>query len=158
MLKSGRTLFSAVPLAALLVMMFSIATGTAAIHLASAARTISLREVGHLHRVGRGSSTNLHEIGTQSGTQGGTMDVRIVTAYTTASVKFTVNPGHGTYRGQGVVSYYVAGNTAIFRGNVKITGGSGEFAHISASTMQINGTMQRKTYSATLSISGIVKT
>jgi hypothetical protein len=158
MLTSVRTLLRIVVCAAVFAAVLSMPTyGAPATRFASAARTMSLREVGHLHRAGKGSSKNLHEVGTQSGTLGGTMDVRIVTAYTTASVKFTVNPGGGSFHGEGVVAYYVAGNVAHFNGTVKITGGTGKYAHISASQMQINGSMQRSNFAATMTISGSIR-
>lgn len=131
-------------------------SSAAANQSASTARTMSLHEVGRLHLASRRGGNNLHEMGTQSGTLGGTMDVRIVTAYTTASIKFSVNPGGGSFHGEGVVAYYVAGNTAHFNGGVKITGGTGRFTHISASKMQINGWMQRSNYAATMTIAGTV--
>jgi hypothetical protein len=158
MLKSVRTSLRIVILAAVFVVTYAIPTyGSAATRTASAARTITLREIGHLRRVGKGSSSNFHEVGSQSGTLGGTMEVWIATSYTTASVKFIVNPGGGSFHGEGVVSYYVAGNVAHFNGGVKITGGNGKYAHIHASRMQINGSMQRSNFAATMTISGTIR-
>ena len=158
MLKSIQILPRIAIFAAVCVAAYVIpACGAVAASTASAARTMTLRETGHMRRVSKGSSSKFHEVGSQSGTLGGTMEVWIATSYTTATVKFIVNPGGGSFHGEGVVSYYVSGNVAHFNGNVKITGGTGKYAHISASRMQINGYMQRSNFAATLTISGTIR-
>lgn len=126
----------------------------------SSGRWLSIKEVGHLQRVGKGNTGfKLNEKGYASGTIKGTMYVELdVTAVNKATVSVSVYPKGGSVKGYAVASYYAHGAYAHFSGSLKITGGSGSFAGASGSGLKFSGTIKRTNDAATVTLTGRMHT
>jgi hypothetical protein len=112
---------------------------------AVAARELTVRETANLHLVSHHRETIVEE-GRGTGTLNGNLVVHLTLAYTQASVTFTAYPPGGTISGRGEGSTNGEGNTAHFTGTATIIGGTGKYAHASASDVRIQGTLQRRTF------------
>jgi len=109
------------------------------------ARELSVHETAHCHLVSHHREMLLEE-GYGSGTLSGKLVLHLTLAYTQGAVTFTAYPPGGTIVGRGEGSSYAKGNTAYFTGTASISGGTGRYAHASASNVEIRGTLQRKTF------------
>lgn len=110
---------------------------------AFAARTLYVNETSHLSLVSHHGTQVLNEHGSSSGAPGGALTIHVDIAYTQATITFTAYPSGGTLSGQGEATYYAEGPLAHFTGNVKVTHGSGRYAHASASNLKIEGKLER---------------
>jgi hypothetical protein len=121
----------------------------------AASSVTSIQETAHLHVVNHNGIQTINETGEGSGTFHCPLSVHLAVAYTQASISFTITcPSEGTLTGKGVASYYLSGSTATFSGNVALTRGTGRYAHVSASSLKVNGSLQRASYALTFSVSG----
>jgi hypothetical protein len=121
---------------------------------ASVARVISLHEYATL-RVTKNSGSNLDGEGTASGTLRGSLSLRIVVdSAERMSASFFGRGRPGTLSGQGVSRYQVSGNNLRYTGTVRISRGTGTYAHASGSGIHIEGTMNRQRKTITMTISG----
>lgn len=155
-----------VPIAGLAVLstMSGITASTAAtehsrfvLHRAATARTTYLSETANLHLVAHQGTQILHEEGQASGTLRGRLTAVLNIAYTQATVTFTANSPGGTLTGRGVESYYVSGKNGHFSGRMIITGGTGRYAHASASALQTTGLIKRAHYELMMTVNGQLK-
>jgi hypothetical protein len=124
---------------------------------ARAARTISLKETGHLHLTGKHDFT-LNEQGSASGTIAGTIYVHL-TAVSTSRVTAEVNIYRkgGSISGTGAASYRRAGETASFAGTMSIDRGTGNCRHVHGSGLSFTGTIEESRRDAiTVHVSGRV--
>jgi hypothetical protein len=113
---------------------------------ARAARTLNIRDEGHLHFV-KSSGPQLIDEGHASGTFPGLVKVRFTyTGEPTVSAQFTIygNGGSITARGSGQLSSPVSPNPS-FRGHIRATGGSGRYAHVHG-TGELYGVFYRRSY------------
>lgn len=130
---------------------------SAAGHRAETARTTYLSETANLHLIAHQGTQILHEEGQASGALRGRLTVVINIAYTQATVTFTAHPPGGTFTGRGVESYYVSGKNGHFSGRMSVTGGTGTYAHASASNLQTTGLIKRAHYEVVMTVDGTLK-
>jgi hypothetical protein len=122
---------------------------------ALASSVITVDETAHLHLVSHRGTELLHEVGEGTGTFRCPLTVDLSTAYTRATISFTIAcSSTDTLSGRGETSYYASGAIAHFSGDVSVTRGTGRYAHDSASALKVNGTFQRSSYALALSVSG----
>jgi hypothetical protein len=126
-------------------------------HRAATARTTYLNETADLHLVAHQGTQILHEEGQASGTLRGRLTTVLNIAYTQATVTFTARSSGGTLTGHGVESYYVSGKNGHFSGRMTITGGTGRYAHASASALQTTGLIKRAHYELLMTVNGKLK-
>lgn len=124
---------------------------------ATLARTTDLKETATLHLVAHQGTQILHEEGQAAGTLRGKLTVVINIAYTTATVTFTARSSEGTLAGRGIESYFVSGKNGHFSGRMNITGGTGAYAHASASNLQTTGLIKRAHYEVVMTVDGALK-
>jgi hypothetical protein len=127
------------------------------LHPVATARTTYLSETANLHLVAHQGTQILHEEGQASGTLRGRLTAVLNIAYTQATVTFTASSPGGTLTGRGVESYYVSGKNGHFSGRMIITGGTGMYAHASASTLQTTGLIKRAHYELMMTVNGQLK-
>jgi hypothetical protein len=145
------------PAALLGAFLFAVvaAGSTAAGPLAHPARVLNVRDEGHLRFVHASGSTLLDE-GRVSGSFPGTVKVRFrYTGDPYVSAQFTISGAGGSIsaRGSGRLSSPVS-PTPSFRGRMRITAGSGRYAHIRGSG-ELFGVFNRRSYA--LSVQAIGK-
>ncbi len=121
---------------------------------ATAARTLYVSDTATLHLQSHQGTQILNEQGQAHGTLSGSLNIKIVLSYTQATVTFLANPSGGSLSGHGVESYYVAGGNGHFQGTMAITHGTGRYAHASAPSINLSGTIKRKHYEVLVKISG----
>ncbi len=124
---------------------------------AVAARSLKVSLNASLILVGRPGHVNT-ERGTISGTFRGTIAARFVTNGSNQGTgTFTVYPtGGGSFSGQSTAHGHVVGAFAYFTGVGSITGGTGKWAHASASGLQFHGVLNRQNYHSTSSLTGTI--
>ncbi len=109
---------------------------------ATAARTISLNETGHLRLTSKHDFT-LNERGTASGTVAGTIYVRLTAVSSSrVTVAVDIRPPGGAIEGSGAGSYRRSGSTASFSGSMTIAHGTGRYASTHGSGLSFSGTIQ----------------
>jgi hypothetical protein len=119
------------------------ATSVAAVSSrATAARTLSLDETGHLHLTSKHNLT-LNEEGSASGTATGRIYVHLTTVSSTrVTAEVNIYPHGGSISGRGSGSFRRSGTTASFSGSMSIVGGTGSYAHIHGTALSFSGTIQ----------------
>jgi hypothetical protein len=129
-------------------------TTTALAATAHSARSVALNESGHLHLTGHRGLT-LNEQGLVSGTIRGTIYIHLtITATNSVTAVVNIYPSGGSITGAASASYSVAGATATFTGTMKITRGSGRYAHAHASGLGFSGTIARSNDAVTVRLTG----
>ena len=109
---------------------------------AFAARTIFLRESGHLHLTSKHNFT-LNEQGSASGTADGTIYVHLTAVSSTRVIaEVNIYAKGGSISGDGTARYRRVGTTASFSGSMSIDRGSGSYAHIHGTGLGFAGTIQ----------------
>jgi hypothetical protein len=109
---------------------------------ATAARTLSLDETGHLHLTSKHNLT-LNEEGSASGTATGRIYVHLTTVSSTrVTAEVNIYPHGGSISGRGSGSFRRSGTTASFSGSMSIVGGTGSYAHIHGTALSFSGTIQ----------------
>jgi hypothetical protein len=120
----------------------------------SAARTISLDEVGQLHLLSKHGFT-LNERGTASGTIRGPISVRLTIVSTSrVSAEVTISPNGGSISGSGTGSYHKGETAASFAGSMSIAHSSGSYAHAQGSDLSFSGTIARSNDAIAVHVSG----
>lgn len=121
----------------------SLAIGHPASSLpATAARTISLNETGHLHLTSKHDFT-LNERGTASGTIAGTIYVRLTAVSSSrVTVAVDIRPPGGSISGNGSGTYRRSGSIASFSGSMSFGHGSGKYAGAHGNGLSFSGTIQ----------------
>lgn len=121
---------------------------------ATAARVLSLHEHATLG-ITRSSGSNLDAQGQASGTLSGLLSLHsVVISAERMSASFVGRSRSGTLSGQGVSNYRVSGSNLYYTGTVRITHGTGAYAHASGSGIRIEGVMNRQHRTITMTISG----
>jgi hypothetical protein len=120
--------------------------------------TQSVKEMVRASLVSHHGSTRISEKGSGSGTYScGPLTVQIsVYGDTEAVVSFTCNTRSGSLSGSGTTSFAAAGATATFNGNLKITHGTGAFAHASTGGLHIQGSLARHSYALSARVTGTI--
>jgi hypothetical protein len=121
---------------------------------ARAARTISLNDSAHLHRISS-HGFKLYETGQATGTIKGTIYLHLnVTSTNRVTAEISVYPKGSSMTGTGTASYHVVGGTANFSGTMSIVRGTGRYAHAHGSGLHFSGTIQRSNDAVTVHVSG----
>jgi hypothetical protein len=119
---------------------------------ARAARTLTVKDEGHLHLV-RESGSLLVEEGTATGTLPGTVKVRFDVG-PTISAQFTIYArGGGSIAGHGSGKLHSTSAYSTFGGALSVTSGTGRFAHARGSG-GLYGAINRRTYALTVQTIG----
>jgi hypothetical protein len=138
-----------------------LGTSSAAGTSATAARTISLNETGHLRRTSS-HGLKLNEQGSVTGTIRGTIYIHLNLGVAPNRVTAEVNiyPSGGSLSGSGSASYSVGvdGGTGNFNGTLSIDRGSGSYNHAHGSGLHFSGTIQRLSGAVTVHLSGSLST
>ena len=105
------------------------------------------------------NSTNVHEgQGAVTGTLRGSLAFRITaTSAERATVSFQGYLHGGTLSGGGYATYRVSGSLLYFKGTTSILHGSGSYRHASGNGIHIEGTLNRRQNTVTLTISGRIR-
>jgi hypothetical protein len=138
-----------------LVLNAVVAASTAAGPRAHSARMLNVRDEGRLHFIHASGSTLLDE-GRVSGSFPGVVKVRFLyNGEPNVSARFTIVAAGGSVSavGSGRLSSPV-NPTPSFRGHMRITGGSGRYAHVRGSG-ELFGVFNRRSYA--LSVQAIGK-
>lgn len=138
--------------AAIAAPLATAAPAAAADPVAQTARTINVTERASLHLVRKSGST-LWQAGTATGTLPGTVTARFKVTLTsvTGSLKIVTRGGTLTMSVNGKPRS--GGTNARFGGTMRVTSGTGRFARASG-TASFEGTVNRRSWAATVSASG----
>jgi hypothetical protein len=121
---------------------------------AHSARTLSIRETGHLRLTSKRGFT-LNEQGAVSGTIGGTIYIHLhLVSSSRVTAEVNIYPRGGSLSGSGSASYQVRGAFANFSGTLAVTRGSGSYRRARASALRFTGSIQRRDRSVTVQLSG----
>ncbi len=121
---------------------------------AIAARVTTLSERATTHYV-HGHGLKIDEQGEIAGTLTGPLTLHLTTVSTyRVSVEFVAYLRGGSISGQGLTHFHVSGPTGYFTGALAITRGSGRYAHARASSLAVNGKMDRHSFRISVSVGG----
>jgi hypothetical protein len=137
--------------AAALATMALCAVSLLAASATSNARTIAATDTAHLHLVSSPGSLLLEE-GSASGTLPGRLRVWLDVG-PTVTARFVIATRSGRIDGHGAGKLHGSGLYASFGGWLKITGGSGRYAHAKGSG-GLYGTINRRTDAMTVQTTG----
>lgn len=120
---------------------------------AHAARTLSVKDEGHLHLAGRPEGSLIVEEGAVSGTLPGTVKVRFDVG-ATVTAQFTIYArGGGSVSGHGSGALHSTSLYSTFGGTLSVTSGTGRFRHAHG-TGGLYGAIDRKTDALTVQAIG----
>jgi hypothetical protein len=136
-----------------LAVLFYICSGFSAPTVASAAHTTAATDTAHLHLIASPGSLLLEE-GRASGTLPGKVRVRFDVG-PTVTATFVIYTKGGTINGRGAGKLRSAGLYATFGGWLKITGGTGRYAHARGSG-GLYGSINRNTDALTVQTTGTI--
>jgi hypothetical protein len=144
--------------------LFVAAAGTLALaagaagSTAAAARTVSLNDSAHLHRISS-KGFKLYETGQATGSIGGQIYLHLnVVSTNRVTAEISVYPKGSSMTGTGSASYHVVGGTASFSGTMSITRGTGSYSGAHGSGLHFSGTIQRSNDAVTVRVSGSLST
>jgi hypothetical protein len=121
--------------------------------IARAARTLTVKDEGHLHLAGAPSGSLIVEEGAVAGTLPGTVRVRFNVG-ATVSAQFTIYArGGGSVSGHGSGSLHSTSLYSTFGGTLSVTSGTGRFKHAHG-TGGLYGAIDRKTDALTVQAIG----
>jgi hypothetical protein len=121
---------------------------------ASAARTLTVSELGQLHLVSKHGFT-LNEQGTASGTLKGGIDVQLkIVSSSHVTAEVTISPGGGSISGAASASYHKGEAAASFSGSLSVNRGSGSYDHAQGSGLSFSGTIARSSEAITVHVRG----
>ncbi len=163
--RSGDARGSSRPAAGWRAMLLAGAVGVAAVGMgapmaalaaapsARAARTLSVRDEGHLHLAGRPEGSLIVEEGAVSGTLPGTVKVRFDVG-ATVTAQFTIYArGGGSVSGRGSGALHSTSLYSTFGGTLSVTSGTGRFRR-ARGTGGLYGAIDRKTDALTVQTIG----
>jgi hypothetical protein len=120
---------------------------------ARAARTLNVKDEGHLHLAGKPAGSLIVEEGTVSGTLPGTVKVCFDVG-ATVTAQFTIYArGGGTVSGRGSGALHSTSLYSTFGGKLFVTSGTGRFKH-ARGTGGMYGAINRKTDALTVQTIG----
>lgn len=124
---------------------------------AIAARTVSVHETMRTDEVisHKGNSV-INERGRGTGTYTCPTVMKITVSYTNGTVDMGCMTSSGEVNVGGKVSFFTAGPTATFTGTLTAAHGTGKYAH-SSGRFHIEGSMVRKTFALSATMSGLMK-
>jgi hypothetical protein len=120
---------------------------------ALAAGTISVNEDASMHMVSHHGSL-LNEAGNASGSFNCPLAIGLNVSYATATITFTICRSGGSFSGSGKAAFYASGTSAHFEGTVRITSGTGKYAHVSSRGLRIQGSLSRSNYALSVKVAG----
>jgi hypothetical protein len=120
---------------------------------AYAARTLDVKDEGHLHLAGKPEGSLIVEEGSVSGTLPGTVRVRFDVG-ATVTAQFTIYAhGGGSVSGRGSGALHSTSLYSTFGGKLSVTSGTGRFKH-ARGTGGLYGAIDRKTDALTVQTIG----
>jgi hypothetical protein len=120
---------------------------------AHAARTLSVKDEGHLHLSGKPAGSLIVEEGSMGGTLPGTVRVRFDVG-ATISAQFTIYArGGGSISGRGSGALHSTSLYSTFGGKLTVTSGTGRFKH-ARGIGGLYGSIDRKTDALTVQTIG----
>jgi hypothetical protein len=119
---------------------------------ARAARTVNVKDEGHLHSV-RNSGSELLEEGPVSGTIPGKVRVNFNIGATITATFTIYATGGGSISGRGSGALHSTGTYSTFGGSLTVTNGTGRYAHAHGKG-GLYGAINRKTYALTVQTIG----
>src|SRR5581483_2492987 len=128
-----------------------VALAAPAAPVARAARTVNVRDEGHLHLI-RESGSLLVEEGTVSGTLPGRVKVSFNVG-ATITARFTIYTHGGSISGHGSGALHSTNTYSTFGGSLAVTSGSGHYARAHG-TGGLYGAINRRTYALTVQTVG----
>jgi hypothetical protein len=129
------------------------AVAFAATPMAHVARTLNVKDEGHLHLSGKPEGSLIVEEGAVSGTLPGTVKVRFDVG-ATVTAQFTIYPrGGGSISGHGSGALHSTSLYSTFGGTLSVTSGTGRFKHVRGSG-GLYGAINRKTDALTVQTTG----
>ncbi len=132
----------------------ALTTGAASGATAHAARTVTLNDGGRLHLTSH-HTTHLNLQGTATGTIRGTIYIHLnVTSPSRVVAEVSIYPSNGSLTGVSTANYRANGGQAAFSGTLRISRGTGTYAHAHASALSFSGTIQRSNDATTVHVSG----
>jgi hypothetical protein len=122
---------------------------------ATAARTFTLSDTGHLRLTSPPHGFTLNEKGSATGTISGTIYIHLHIV-STNSVKAEVNiyPSGGSLTSYASASYHPSGGVATFNGSMYIARGTGRYSHAHGSGLSFTGTIRRENDAVTVHVNG----
>lgn len=123
---------------------------------AHAARSVYLREVGHLRYL-RGNESTLDERGSASGTFRGTVTAQLKISAEHVSAVFTMYPKGGSVTGRAWARFIIKGHTGYYGGTLNIVHGTGIYRHASGKRIGISGTIDRYSFALLVKANGWIR-
>lgn len=123
---------------------------------AHAARSVYLREVGHLRYL-RGNESTLYEHGNASGTFHGPVTAQLRISAERVSAVFTIYPRGGSVTGRASARFIIKGHTGYYGGTLNIVHGTGVYRHASGKKIGISGTIDRYSFALLVKANGWIK-
>jgi hypothetical protein len=153
--RSNRSLAGASLVAAASALALIAGAGGAAGATAVAARTVTLNDTGHLHKLSGSHGFYLSESGQATGSIGGSLYLHLhIVSTNRVTAEVSIYPHGSSMTGTASGSYHVNGGTASFSGTMSITRGTGGYSHARGSGLSFSGTIQRSNDAVTVHVSG----
>jgi hypothetical protein len=130
-----------------------VAVALLTIGATASARSIGVTDTVHLHRTGASGSL-LYEAGPATGTLPGTVTGQFNVG-SRVSLSFTLHTRGGSIKITGLGRPLSFGVRSKFRGSLRVTGGTGRYAHASGHG-SFSGVMNRNTGSVTAKVTGVL--
>lgn len=106
-------------------------------------------------RITKKDGSHVAAKGSASGSVDGKVSFKIHTVNgSKATATFYGHNSHGTISGSGVAKYHVSGAVSYYTGKVKTLTGTGRYSHASSHGISLSGTVNRRTYSVKMTLSG----
>jgi hypothetical protein len=106
-------------------------------------------------RITKKDGSHVAAKGSASGSVDGKVSFKIHTVNgSKATATFYGHNSHGTISGTGVATYQVSGAVSRYTGKIKTLTGTGKYSHASSHGISLSGTVNRRTYSVKMALSG----
>jgi hypothetical protein len=106
-------------------------------------------------RITKKDGSHISAKGTANGSVDGKVSFKIHTLNgSKATATFYGHNSQGTISGTGVATYQVSGAVSHYAGKINILTGTGKYSHASSRGIFLSGTVNRRSYSVTMSLAG----
>lgn len=106
-------------------------------------------------RITKKDGSHVAAKGGASGSVDGSVSFKIHTVNgSKATATFYGHNSHGTISGAGVAKYHVNGAVSYYSGKIKTLTGTGKYSHASSHGISLSGTVNRRTYSVKMTLTG----
>jgi hypothetical protein len=122
-----------------------------------ASHEVALRETGLL-RSANSNGVTLDEHGHATGTYNCAITVHLtIVSANRVTATFTVSPRGGTISGKGSARFKAEGANGYFGGTIALARGTGTYAHVSGTGIEISGIINRETFGLTVHVHGTIR-